>query len=224
MGGQPGSDATGRITTVRTFATAALFATLPLVALASAHAVAAPLEGTSRHSLDATAAQSVSLPPQELAQARRFTRDMPSHLHDSVLRAYLCSVVHTDAGWSSSVARWAHNPEVAGSNPVPATTNGPEYTTPGRFACAGSRHRQAQRVAPAGAVPIDQRGECSGHRIEAGRPHGDAPRLRRIPCELTTHVGDPDSHRAIPLPRNAAYRDAGEMFVRFASPLSRSSQ
>ena len=29
--------------------------------------------------------------------------------------------VHNDAGWSSSVARWAHNPEVAGSNPVPAT-------------------------------------------------------------------------------------------------------
>ncbi len=28
---------------------------------------------------------------------------------------------HTDAGWSSSVARWAHNPKVAGSNPVPAT-------------------------------------------------------------------------------------------------------
>ena len=27
-----------------------------------------------------------------------------------------------DAGWSSSVARWAHNPEVTGSNPVPATT------------------------------------------------------------------------------------------------------
>ena len=30
-------------------------------------------------------------------------------------------VVFTDAGWSSSVARWAHNPEVAGSNPAPAT-------------------------------------------------------------------------------------------------------
>ena len=28
---------------------------------------------------------------------------------------------HNAAGWSSSVARWAHNPEVAGSNPVPAT-------------------------------------------------------------------------------------------------------
>ena len=33
---------------------------------------------------------------------------------------------HTDAGWSSSVARWAHNPEVAGSNPVPATNEGPD--------------------------------------------------------------------------------------------------
>ena len=33
-----------------------------------------------------------------------------------------CTVGSTDAGWSSSVARWAHNPEVAGSNPAPATT------------------------------------------------------------------------------------------------------
>ncbi len=32
-------------------------------------------------------------------------------------------VLSTDAGWSSSVARWAHNPEVAGSNPAPATEN-----------------------------------------------------------------------------------------------------
>src|SRR5439155_23537296 len=30
-----------------------------------------------------------------------------------------------DAGWSSQVARWAHNPEVAGSNPAPATSKGP---------------------------------------------------------------------------------------------------
>jgi hypothetical protein len=29
------------------------------------------------------------------------------------------------AGWSSLVARWAHNPKVVGSNPAPAT-NGPE--------------------------------------------------------------------------------------------------
>jgi hypothetical protein len=25
------------------------------------------------------------------------------------------------AGWSSPVARWAHNPKAAGSNPAPAT-------------------------------------------------------------------------------------------------------
>ena len=29
--------------------------------------------------------------------------------------------VFVDAGWSSPVARWAHNPKVAGSNPAPAT-------------------------------------------------------------------------------------------------------
>jgi hypothetical protein len=28
---------------------------------------------------------------------------------------------HNHAGWSSLVARWAHNPKVAGSNPAPAT-------------------------------------------------------------------------------------------------------
>jgi hypothetical protein len=28
---------------------------------------------------------------------------------------------HNDAGWSSLVARRAHNPKVAGSNPAPAT-------------------------------------------------------------------------------------------------------
>src|SRR6476619_4954720 len=38
-----------------------------------------------------------------------------------------CNLGSTDAGWSSSVARWAHNPEVTGSNPVPATNE-----TPGR--------------------------------------------------------------------------------------------
>jgi hypothetical protein len=28
-----------------------------------------------------------------------------------------------DAGWSSQVARWAHNPKVGGSNPLPATSD-----------------------------------------------------------------------------------------------------
>jgi hypothetical protein len=29
------------------------------------------------------------------------------------------------AGWSSPVARWAHNPKVLGSNPSPATNKNP---------------------------------------------------------------------------------------------------
>lgn len=35
----------------------------------------------------------------------------------------ICIVRQADAGWSSSVARRAHNPEVTGSNPVPATSS-----------------------------------------------------------------------------------------------------
>ena len=49
------------------------------------------------------------------------------------------TVVVTDAGWSSSVARRAHNPEVAGSNPVPATTReDPVPTGAGSFAYPGT--------------------------------------------------------------------------------------
>ena len=48
----------------------------------------------------------------------------------------LGNLAFTNAGWSSSVARWAHNPEVAGSNPVPATSgNGPRRTLRGPFSC-----------------------------------------------------------------------------------------
>ncbi len=35
--------------------------------------------------------------------------------------AFLLFVGHSDAGWSSLVARRAHNPKVVGSNPAPAT-------------------------------------------------------------------------------------------------------
>ena len=37
-------------------------------------------------------------------------------------RRFRVTLALADAGWSSSVARRAHNPEVAGSNPAPATT------------------------------------------------------------------------------------------------------
>lgn len=46
------------------------------------------------------------------------------------------NLAFTNAGWSSSVARWAHNPEVAGSNPVPATSgDGPQAQAGGPFSC-----------------------------------------------------------------------------------------
>ena len=48
-------------------------------------------------------------------------------------------VLTTDAGWSSSVARRAHNPEVAGSNPVPATTTDPVPLGAGSFVSLASR-------------------------------------------------------------------------------------
>ncbi|MDT5223823.1 MAG: hypothetical protein QOG19_1230 [Mycobacterium sp.] len=51
-------------------------------------------------------------------------------------RSGLGNLAFTNAGWSSSVARWAHNPEVAGSNPVPATSgNGPQAQAWGPFSC-----------------------------------------------------------------------------------------
>jgi hypothetical protein len=44
----------------------------------------------------------------------------------------------SDAGWSSLVARRAHNPKVAGSNPAPAiyekTCKGAVFSSPGAFA------------------------------------------------------------------------------------------
>ena len=36
-------------------------------------------------------------------------------------RMLACEIVVDGAGWSSPVARWAHNPKVGGSNPPPAT-------------------------------------------------------------------------------------------------------
>ena len=40
-----------------------------------------------------------------------------ANLFKVILKAFLSLI----AGWSSLVARWAHNPKVAGSNPAPAT-------------------------------------------------------------------------------------------------------
>ena len=39
------------------------------------------------------------------------------------------------AGWSSLVARRAHNPKVVGSNPTPATLEDPDFLIPSFVFC-----------------------------------------------------------------------------------------
>ena len=58
--------------------------------------------------------------PGGAGQRRRLTR-AGDQRPDLAAPRTAGNVLFTDAGWSSSVARWAHNPEVAGSNPAPAT-------------------------------------------------------------------------------------------------------
>jgi hypothetical protein len=53
------------------------------------------------------------------------TADRTCYSGNSFLRAARPCLPQCDAGWSSPVARWAHNPKVGGSNPPPATTISP---------------------------------------------------------------------------------------------------
>jgi hypothetical protein len=71
-----------------------------------------------------------------------------------------------DAGWSSPVARQAHNLKVVGSNPTPATKfeNGPPRA--GRFAFGACVGKRARRQASAGPHP--QRGRTA--TLEADPP------------------------------------------------------
>ena len=50
----------------------------------------------------------------------------PLHVPENycILKHVADDKAENDAGWSSQVARRAHNPKVAGSNPVPATKCG----------------------------------------------------------------------------------------------------
>ena len=52
---------------------------------------------------------------------------------------------HFSAGWSSLVARWAHNPKVGGSNPPPATKKS-------SLSVSSSAHTVSQRRTPVGDV------------------------------------------------------------------------
>src|SRR5260370_28751194 len=50
---------------------------------------------------------------------------MPARFYDAAGFDDVEGIVYDrNAGWSSLVARWAHNPKVGGSNPPPATIYG----------------------------------------------------------------------------------------------------
>ncbi len=55
-----------------------------------------------------------------------------------------------DAGWSSSVARRAHNPKVVGSNPAPATN----YLCPWQARCAAVETKTARGICSVSCVAI----------------------------------------------------------------------
>src|SRR3954447_1787365 len=59
----------------------------------------------------------------------------------------------SDAGWSSQVARRAHNPEVAGSNPAPAMSKGPVTRGLSYFAGQGAPATATARPRRSGARP-----------------------------------------------------------------------
>jgi hypothetical protein len=87
------------------------------------------------------------------------------------------SMKATIAGWSSSVARWAHNPEVAGSNPAPATKK--------RFRSLVGRRRFFNNVEDLGG------GRPRGRRLlppllkSAGQQHNEGP--GQLPGAFASH-------------------------------------
>ena len=108
-----------------------------------------------------------------------------------------CYLRWSAAGWSSLVARRAHNPKVAGSNPAPATNERPGQRPSERgplvFWSASSGYSPEVFVSgrvPNGRAPRHQ-GSCRGHRRRilghehAARGHvgpfGGLGRRRRAP-------------------------------------------
>ena len=119
----------------------------------------------------------------------------------------VCNVVFTNAGWSSSVARWAHNPEVAGSNPVPATnTKNPRPGCPGGGSCYVPT--QGRRWRP-GSDPNFLGGHPgwwaeAGFASMPGRSTGESPRCS--PMAASEAGGDGRCRPALHPPSASASR------------------
>jgi hypothetical protein len=140
------------------------------------------------------------------------------------------STLHIAAGWSSLVARRAHNPKVAGSNPAPATPEAPSIGDRRGFVASdlssalssprtGSEHgppqgQPGQRVVPAwcGDWNVQRwrgRLHCFGRWGDDPRKIDPrAPELR--PSFPPLELGD----RSARSPRSQAITDTGTFDVR----------
>ena len=101
-----------------------------------------------------------------------------------------CRRHNSNAGWSSSVARWAHNPEVVGSNPTPATrSKRPSGDHPGgRFAPVVTR---SVTSVPISQPPGRRRGGvgCGRRRVRPLRGRGRWNGARRCRADATAVTG-----------------------------------
>ena len=122
------------------------------------------IRGSETDDRDQMTALGQPAPPSDAAGCRRTSRspsaDLPAR-HDSLpdprgpdppsavcpLTSVLCPLIF--AGWSSPVARQAHNLKVAGSNPAPATSTSPRPTQTSRAVCP-----------PLGGVAMSPPGSC----------------------------------------------------------------
>ena len=86
-------------------------------------------------------------------------------------KSKICHV--SGAGWSSLVARRAHNPKVVGSNPAPATNT--MNTLKGVFFVSTVRKYRYKKKAPEGAIFLS----TSGQRRPIGKVGFD-PRQNRL--------------------------------------------
>src|ERR1700682_63560 len=99
-----------------------------------------------------------------------------------------------DAGWSSPVARWAHNPKVAGSNPAPATKTS-------EISDQGFEISEAYRgCSSVGRAPRLQRG---GQGFESPHlHHGQRLRISNLRSQISD-LKHHDAHRNLSAHRSA---------------------
>ena len=90
-----------------------------------------------------------------------------------------------DAGWSSLVARRAHNPKVAGSNPAPATKN----EGPGARESSGAFAFSGQKLAAVAAAGSDARRVAVARQRASIEVSFEASRSRTEPGTGSTAHG-----------------------------------